>query len=143
MQLRKADRRDLPQVEELLKQADLPALDPHPLLQNLLVAVVEGTVLGAIALDVFARSGLVRALVVAPEQRGQGVGRALFQSLKSRAYELSLREIFVGAPTGGEFFEKLGFESAPPEEIPLSIRQSRLFRDRRADAARVLRLFLA
>lgn len=141
--MRRAERRDLAQVETLLKQADLPALEAQVPLSNLLVAEDERQVVGAIALEVFGRSGLVRAVVVAPERRGQGLGRELCRSLLARASELGLREIYAVPSDAVGFFTALGFEPVGEEEIAPALRRSRAFRRRGPDGAPVLRLALA
>jgi len=141
--MRRAERRDLAQVETLLKQADLPALDNQVPVSNLVVAEEGRAVVGAIALEVFGRSGLVRSVVVAPERRRQGLGRELLRSLSSRASELGLKEFYAIADDGRAFFTALGFEPVGDEEITGPLRLSRAFRSRGAAGAPVLRLALA
>lgn len=140
MRIRRAERRDLPQVETLLKKADLPALAPHPLLSNVLVAELEGKIAAAAVLDVFARSGLLRTIVVAPDQRRRGLGREIFRSLLARAHELSLKQLYVVASREREFFAALGFEAAPPDDVPLALREARP--DREIPAADLMELRL-
>jgi N-acetylglutamate synthase-like GNAT family acetyltransferase len=140
VRVRRAERRDLARVEALLKEADLPVLDPRPVLSNVLVAELDDELVGAAALDVFGRSGLVRALAVAEDRRRRGVGRELFRSLLPRAQELSLNQLYVIAAAGREFFEALGFEPVPPDELPLAVLASR--RDREATAERLMGLRL-
>jgi amino-acid N-acetyltransferase len=140
MRVRKAERRDLPEIQSLLEAAELPALGLSPVLANVLVAEVDSKVVGAITLEVSARAGLLRSVAVAPEHRSHGVGRELFRSLIPRAHELSLKELFLVAPTAHGFFAKLGFEPAAEEEVPLAVRESRAFRDHPPESAEVMRL---
>lgn len=139
LSLRRAESADLPRVETLLKRADLPALDPHPLLANLLVAEDEAGLAGVVNLEVSGRSGLVRAIAVEEAQRGQGIGRELMRSLMSRAAELGLKQLYAVVRDGVGFFEALGFQAAAPEPLPSFVRESR--RRRGADTA-VLQLRL-
>jgi N-acetylglutamate synthase-like GNAT family acetyltransferase len=140
VRVRRAERGDLPQAEALFKQADLAALEPTPLLSNVLVAEIDDHVVGAAVLDVFGRSGLVRALAVAPDRRRRGVGREIFRSLLPRAHELSLNQLYVIAAAGREFFTALGFEPVAPDEVPMAVLSAR--RDRQLTAARLMGLRL-
>jgi amino-acid N-acetyltransferase len=138
--VRRAERRELPVVETLFKEADLPVLDPRPVLSNVLVAELDDEIVGAAALDVFARSGLVRALAVTADQRRRGVGRELFRSLIPRAHELSLKRLYVVATEAREFLTALGFEAATPDEVPMAVRNA--CREREATAEQLLELRL-
>lgn len=137
--VRRAEPLDLPEVETLLKRADLPALDPHPVLANLLVADGETGVVGVVALDVAGRSGLIRAIVVEVDRRGQGVGGDLMQSLMARAAELGLKQLYVIASGGVDFFTARGFAPAGPEALPAFVRETHR---RRASDAPLLQLRL-
>lgn len=138
--IRRAESSDLPRVETLLKRADLPALDPHPLLANLLVAEEGAGPLGAVVLEVSGRAGLIRAIVVEEEQRRRGVGRELMRSLMARAAELGLKQLYVSAGDAAAFFEAVGFEAAAPEPLPAFVREAR--RRRGDESAALLRLKL-
>lgn len=136
LKVRRAEPSDLPRVETLLKRADLPALDPHPLLANLLVAERGEGPVGAVALEVSGRSGLIRAVVVEEGQRGRGVGRELMRSLMARAAELGLKQLFASPGDAAGFFEAQGFQAAAPEPPPAFVREAR--RSRGEDAALLL-----
>jgi amino-acid N-acetyltransferase len=123
--IRRAESSDLPRVETLLKRADLPALDPHPLLANLLVAEDGEGPIGAVVLEVSGRAGLVRAIVVEESRRGQGVGRELMRSLMARAAELGLKQLYAIAHASVGFLEALGFDAAAPDPLPLFVREAR------------------
>jgi N-acetylglutamate synthase-like GNAT family acetyltransferase len=137
--VRRAEPLDLPEVETLLKRADLPALDPHPVLANLLVAEGDTGVVGAVALEVAGRSGLIRAIVVEEDRRGQGVGDELMRSLMARVAELSLKQLYVIASGGADFFSARGFAAAGPEALPAFVREAHR---RRASDAPLLQLRL-
>jgi N-acetylglutamate synthase-like GNAT family acetyltransferase len=127
MRLRNAKTEELEQISRLLDQAGLPMLDSGFPLRNLFVATEGPTVIGAIALGVHARAGMVRSLVVAPDQRGQGMARQLMQTLFSRSHELGLRGLYLLTTDGESVFEKLGFRRVPRDSAPPEIRSSRQF----------------
>ena len=93
--------------------------------------------IGAIALEVVVRRGLVQSAVIAPGQRGRGVGASLVRSLISRAHELGLRELYVLTKNASAFFSRLGFLPVKREEVPLEIRE---YWKQCPEAAAVLRL---
>jgi len=128
MRLRTARQDELDQIASLLEQAGLPALDHDHPVRDLFVAAEGPSVIGAIALEVHVRSGLVRSLVVAPERRGQGLARQLMQTLLSRAYELGLRGLYLRTTDRETVFQKLGFRTVARELAPPEIRASRSFR---------------
>ncbi len=138
LRVRRAEPLDLPEVETLLKRAELPPLAPHPALANLLVAELDDTLVGAVALDVSGRAGLITAIVVDAAQRGRGVGRELARSLMARAAELGLKQLYAVASGAEGFFAALGFEPARLDVLPALVRESR----RRAAAATLLQLRL-
>lgn len=142
MKLRRAKESDLARVSALLTEAGLPELDSRPNLSNLLVAELGGAVIGAVELQVYARAGLLRSLVVAPDERTRGVGHSLFHALLSRASELGLRDLYLLTETFPEFFDKLGFSALPRDEVPPEMRASPAFREPCPDSAAFMRLTL-
>ncbi len=127
MRLRSAKTEECEQIGRLLEQAGLPVLDGSFPLRNLFVATDGPTLIGAIALEVHARSGLVRSLVVAPDHRSQGMARQLMQTLFSRSYELGLRGLYLLTTDAEAVFQKLGFRSVPRDAAPPEIRATRQF----------------
>ena len=127
MRLRSAKTEEFEQIGTLLEQAGLPALEAGFPLRNLFVAAEGPSLIGAIALEVHVRSGMVRLLVVAPEQRGQGMARQLMQTLFSRSYELGLRGLYLLTTDAEATFQKLGFRTIARDLAPSEIRASRQF----------------
>lgn len=132
LRVRRAEALDLPEVETLLKRAELSPLAPHPALANLLVAELEDSLVGAVALDVSGRAGLISSIVVDAAERRRGVGRELMRSLMARAAELGLKQLYVIATGAEGFFAALGFEPERLESLPWLVRERR---DRRGAAA--------
>lgn len=127
MEIRRATREELADVDALLREAGLPALPPAQPLSNLLVAREEGCVRGAIALEVAGRRGLLRSVVVAPSHRGRGIGADLLSSLVSRAHELGLRDLYLLTESASGFFAERGFEEVERVDVPQEIRATRQF----------------
>jgi arsenate reductase len=142
VEIRAASSEELEAVQSLLREAGLAPLEASFHLRDLIVASEDSRVVGAGALEVRGRTGLLRAVVVAPDRRGRGIGSELFRSLRSRAYELSLRELLLLTLDAQPFFRELGFVEVPRDGVPSAIRARRLFREHHPDSAVPMRLSL-
>ena len=138
----RATRDDLPAIAALLEAASLPPLPHGQFLSNVLVSVEDGALVGAIALEVVARLGLLRSAVVAEGRRGSGQGRGLVSSLVARAHELGLRDLYLLTENAADFFEKAGFECVERAAVPPEIRATRAFRQECPETAQAMRLAL-
>ena len=143
MRFRAAVEDDLGEISSLLDQAELPPLESGQSLSSLIVALDDSQLIASVCLEVYGRSGLIRSMVVVPDRRAKGVGRELFRSLLSRAYELGLKELFLLPTDAKGFFEKLGFKAVAWERVPGPIRDGRELRDLSPETATLMRLSIA
>ncbi len=143
METRRATQRDLEQIRSLLKETGLPALPSNVPLSNVIVALDGDETVGGIALEVRARSGLLRSAVVSPDRRRKGIGASLVQSIIARAHELGLRDLYLFAEDATEFFAAVGFAPIDGSEVPSEIRATRVYKERCTESALVMRLPLA
>ena len=67
---------------------------------------------------------LVCALCVEPEARGHGIGYELVRSLLPRAYELSLRELWLSIDGPATIFEHFEFGPVDAESVPPTLRNN-------------------
>ena len=139
----KATRKDLDAICGLLEANTLPALPSEIPLSNVLVVVSEGSVVGAIALEVVSRRGLLRSAVVAPSHQGKGVGTSLVASLVARAHELGLRDLYLVTEDASEFFSRFGFSAVERTTVPREIQTTREYREQCSDSAAVMCLPLS
>ncbi|MBI5528090.1 MAG: N-acetyltransferase [Deltaproteobacteria bacterium] len=83
-----------------------------------LVAEREGRIIGAGAIHFFTEDlAEVRALAVAPELRGNGIGSALLGALTSKARREGASRLFT-LTYEPAFFESADFERVPHEALP-------------------------
>ena len=75
VEITKASPEDLGVVLDLLAGASLPKEGVAEHFQHFLVARAEGSVVGAVGMEPYGESALLRSLVVAPARRGCGLGR--------------------------------------------------------------------
>ena len=75
-ELRTARAEDLPLVSRLLSSAGLPTRGVAEHFGDFVVAIEDGRLRGAVGLELYGASGLLRSLIVSPESRGRGGGGA-------------------------------------------------------------------
>lgn len=143
MDTRRASSRDRERIAALLEESGLPPLPSAVPLSNIVVALDRDVVVGAIALEVYGRCGLLRSLVVAPERRRQGIGSSLVRSLIARCHELGLHDLYLLTESDPPFFESAGFASIERSELPQEIRSTRLVRQQCPDSTPAMRYALA
>ena len=142
MDIRRATREEIGDVNALLEASDLSPLPTGISLSNVLVGLEQGSVIGAIALEVVARRALTLWAAVSTEHRAKGLGTSLGRSLIARAQELGLREIYAVPKNAANFFVGLGFSSVSSAAVPDEVRFMRTFRDECDDSTEFIRLEL-
>ncbi len=108
--LRPAVPADLPLILELLRQAGLVEASVPEHLTTFIVAEDAGRVVGSAGLEVYGDVALLRAVAVAREHRGRGVGRRLVESALTEARHRRLRQVVLLTETAAPFFRRLGFQ---------------------------------
>ncbi len=123
-EVRRAREEDFPAVSRLLERAKLPLAGVREHWEHFLVAETSGQLLGAVGLEIYGRSGLLRSLVVDENFRSKGVGRALVASLNPLIRATGLEGLFLLTTTAAEFFVGLGFARISREQFPASLNAS-------------------
>jgi N-acetylglutamate synthase-like GNAT family acetyltransferase len=85
----------------------------------------DGTVVGYGGFEPLGSYALLRSLVVLPEARGQGNGRAVTEAVAEKAREAGCSEAYLLTATATEFFEHLGFERMARVDAPQTILATR------------------
>jgi amino-acid N-acetyltransferase len=112
MTIRDARPEDLEAVSGLLRGASLPTAGVERHFENFLVADEPGDgVVGAIGLELYGDTALLRSAVVAPEQRCRGIGARLYDALIARAGTLKVRRVLLLTNTAEGYFRKRGFKT--------------------------------
>jgi len=106
-------------IAALLREAGLPHEDFAAHLANFFVARAGGAVVGAIGYEDYGADALLRSLVVAPAQRGGGLGDHLVRELTSLAQARGVQRLYLLTTTAEKFFSARGFTridraAAPP-----------------------------
>lgn len=127
LRTRRAGEADLPYVERLLREAELPHEDVHDSDGTFLVAERDGEPVGVGGLERHGDAALLRSLVVEPSVRGEGYGRALADELIGLARADDARSVYLLTTTAAPFFERLGFERVERDVVPAALQSSSEF----------------
>ena len=122
---RATDRRG--NIEAMLSAEKLPVADLPDILENFLVAIEKGQLIGVIGLEIYGSYGLLRSLAVLPEHRGKGVSGKLIERLESLAALRGLKELYLLTETAPEYFERHGFQKIIRNDVPDEVKQSSEF----------------
>ena len=122
---------DEKEIVKLLSQAKLPAQDlTLEKLEHFLVAKAkDGSVIGAVGVELYQDVGLLRSLVVHPAYQGKGLGKWLTREVESIAQQRSIKTLFLLTTTAAEFFPKLGYQVIQRDRAPMSIAKTDEFKN--------------
>jgi len=121
---------DEKEIVKLLSQAKLPAQDlTLEKLEHFLVAKAkDGSVIGAVGVELYQDVGLLRSLVVHPAYQGKGLGKWLTREVESIAQQRSIKTLFLLTTTAAEFFPKLGYQVIQRNRAPMAIAKTQEFK---------------
>lgn len=111
MVVRAAGAQDLAPVLELLAAEGLPTDGVAPAFPRFVV--VGRPPVGAAGAQLFGETALVRAVVVAPEHRRQGLGTRLMKSALDGARVAGVKRVYLVTEQPTEFLRRLGFREVP------------------------------
>lgn len=114
-------------VIELLAAEKLPVADLPEKLDNFIVAIQDGIVVGVGGVEVYGNNGLLRSLAVHPEHRGAGIAGKLLARLNSISKKNSLTALYLLTETAPAYFERKKYSKITREEVPVEVQQSSEF----------------
>jgi amino-acid N-acetyltransferase len=121
---------DRPAIRSLLTEARLPVADID-LANDLTFWIVRGATgqtLGAIGLERRGAVGLLRSLIVAPEQRRLGLGHALVSAVERHATTAQIEQLVLLTETAEPFFRRLGYSVIDRDQAPAAVTSTAEFR---------------
>lgn len=119
---------DLPAIRWLLEQAGLPHRDleeGHS--ARFWIVREQDRLIGAVGLETYGRSGLLRSLVVAPEVRQTGIGGKLVDELEIAARSSGVTQLLLLTQTAERFFARRGYSVIDRAKAPDEVRGSAEF----------------
>lgn len=115
------------QIIDLLAAEKLPVADLPEGLNNFIVAIQDGRVIGAGGVEIYGNYGLLRSLAVNSEHRGAGIAGKLLSRLESISKQKGLSELYLLTETAPEYFKQKNFNPITREEVPIEVQQSSEF----------------
>lgn len=125
LQFRPATVADLPAVVSLLQVRELPVdgfadlLRAHP--HHVLLAELNGAIVGSAALDLFDTDALLRSVAVARDLATLGVGTRLVTDLMALAQRDGIRAVYLLTTTADRWFPRFGFEVIDRADVPAAL----------------------
>lgn len=143
IQIAQADPADLPAVLALLAESNLPhdGLAEH--FGAALVARDGERVVGSAALELYGEAGLPRSVAIAPELRGQSLGRELTLAALELSRERGIHQLYLLTTTAEGYFPAFGFALVSRAEVAPALHTSAEFTGACPDSAAVLALSLS
>lgn len=126
--IREARAEDLDGIRRMLERHALPTADLAAARPAFVAAHAGDTLVGAVGLEAFGATGLLRSLVVDDSRRGTGLGRALVARIEESAASRGITQLVLLTETAREFFLRLGFADMPREAAPEGVRGSAEFK---------------
>ncbi len=127
MRIRKANKNDLATIVQLLEMSNLPTEDCAEQIGAFMLAEENKRIVAVGGLEVHGKVGLVRSVVVIPDRRRSGVGRAICAELEGRAAGAGVERLFLLTESAFSYFLGLGFELVRREDTPLEIQATKQF----------------
>jgi amino-acid N-acetyltransferase len=137
--LRDAQPADLPAVLGLLGRAHLPTAGVADALPHFVIAEDRGRIVGAVGLELYGASALLRSAAVEEEWQGCGVGRALIDRALDLARERSIEDVFLLTTTAEHYFPRFGFSCVSRESVTPEVQDSVEFKEACPASAVVMR----
>jgi amino-acid N-acetyltransferase len=136
--LRPATPADRGTIEALLGSEGLPTDGLRT--EDALVALDGTTVVGAIALERYGSAAMLRSLVVAPEQRRNGVGFRLTAGALEVARWSGIAEVHLLTEDAQGFFGRFGFQPVSGKATREAVAESALVANQCCTTATAMRL---
>ena len=130
---------DLDDVLRLLAEHHLPPDGLAEHVATMLVARLDGRIVGSAALEVYADGALLRSVAVAPGLERQGLGRQLTEAAVTLAETRGMPAIYLLTTTAADYFPRLGFERITRADVPPTVQSSVEFTSACPSTATVMR----
>ncbi len=128
MEIREANKEDIPFIEDILKENNLPYKDVASKVNCFFIGHIKNKPIGIGGIEIYGDYGLLRSLVIIDSFRKKGYGKALCHKIIEYAKEKGVKEIYLLTTTAKGFFEKIGFEEVNRSIAPTPIQNTTEFK---------------
>jgi thioredoxin type arsenate reductase len=143
IQIRKATSADFNPVASLLQSASLPLDGVAEHFETFLVAESGEEIVGAIGLELYGQTALLRSAVVHPSLRNKGIGSRLYDALLEVARSNNVRRLILLTETAEKYFAAKGFQKINAKDVRGPITRSAEFTGACSATAVCMELLLA
>lgn len=112
---------DAPELAAALEKADLPTEDLADGGRKFFALDEAGQPVSYGGYELYGEDVLLRSVVVLPEQRGKGYGRAVTEAVLAEATQAGARRAFLLTTTAAGFFAHEGFSPMERRAAPAAI----------------------
>jgi amino-acid N-acetyltransferase len=115
-------------IRALLELSGLPTSDLDAARPDFMLIRENDRVIAAGALQRFGSSALLRSVVVAPDRRDRGLGRAMVSELERLACTAHINQLVLLTQNAAEFFARQGYRVIERSSAPHDVQWSEEFR---------------
>jgi len=137
--IQRATEGDLPEVIALLAEHRLPLDGVVEHVSTMVLARVDGRVIGVAAVELYADGALLRSVAVASDAQSKGLGHRLTEAALDLARERGIGDVYLLTTTADAFFPRFGFERITRADVPDSVQTSAEFQSACPASAVVMR----
>lgn len=105
-------------VVALLATEKLPVADLPEHLDNFLVALEHGELIGVAGMEIYGQSALLRSVAVQPSDRNKGVGEKLLHRIEDLARSRGINAIYLLTETASGYFIKKNYQQITRNKVP-------------------------
>jgi amino-acid N-acetyltransferase len=117
MRIEPAQPADHAAIEGLLTAAGLPLDGAEQAFRTGVVARDAERLVGAAAVELYGDTALLRSVVVAPDVRGTGLGRALVAAAEGLAAAAGARRVYLLTESAADWFPGVGYAQIARADI--------------------------
>jgi amino-acid N-acetyltransferase len=140
--IRGARSTDIPGVEQLLRDSQLPTVGIPNIIEDFLVAESGEDLVGVVGMEYCCNYGLLRSTAVSPEWRSKGIARRLVEQIIARAESRGIHALYLLTTTAESYFPSFGFRPTTRGEVPAEVQATDEFRGACPASATVMSLAL-
>lgn len=129
LNLKHAQKEDLPLIKDILIKESLPASDIILDIIQIYLFYDNDQLVGITGLENFSKFGLLRSVAVVENYKGKGFGKTMCNLTMEKAVELGVEELYLLTTTAEKFFVSIGFESIDRNLAPGFIRSTTEFKN--------------
>jgi len=143
MQIRSATPSDVPAVERLLSDSQLPTVGVKDIIGDFLVAEADNDVVGVVGMEYCCNYGLLRSTAVASAWRGKGIAKQLVERIIARAESRGINALYLLTTTAESYFPSFGFKTTTRATVPPEVQATDEFKGACPASATVMALELS